>query len=49
LKALAARVDTDSLLKIIKSTNERQAIATHPLSAKLFLEDMLLEYSALFA
>jgi len=49
IKALAVRVDTDSLLKIIKSTNERQAIASHPLSAKLFLEDMLLEYSALFA
>ncbi|MEB0139517.1 MULTISPECIES: DNA polymerase III subunit delta' [unclassified Undibacterium] len=49
LKGLAARVDGDALLKLIDNTNERQAIANHPLSAKLFLEDMLLEYSALFA
>ncbi|MFZ6690726.1 DNA polymerase III subunit delta' [Undibacterium sp. SXout20W] len=48
LKGLASRVEMNSLLKIIKSTNERQANASHPLSAKLFLEDMLLEYSALF-
>ena len=49
IKALVMRVDVNSLLRIIKSTNERQAIASHPLSAKLFLEDMLLEYSSLFA
>lgn len=48
LKALAMRADSDELLKVIKNTNERQAISSHPLSAKLFLEDMLLEYSALF-
>lgn len=49
LRALAAQVETGALLQVIKSTNERQAIASHPLSAKLFLEDMLFEYSALFA
>jgi DNA polymerase-3 subunit delta' len=45
---LATRVKQDALLKIIKSTGERQVIASHPLSAKLFLEDMMLDYSVLF-
>ena len=48
LAALAKQVELNSLLKLIKNTGERQAIASHPLSAKLFIEDMLLEYSALF-
>jgi DNA polymerase-3 subunit delta' len=48
LAILAKRVEMNSLLKILKSTGERQAIASHPLSAKLFIEDMLLDYSALF-
>lgn len=48
LALLAERAKTDALLQIIKNTGERQAIASHPLSAKLFLEDMLLDYSALF-
>jgi DNA polymerase-3 subunit delta' len=49
VKALASAISNEALLTLIKSSNERQAIATHPLSPKLFLEDMLLEYSALFA
>jgi len=49
VKALASAISNEALLSLIKSSNERQAIATHPLSPKLFLEDMLLEYSALFA
>lgn len=48
LALLAARVETGALLAAIKNTGERQAIAGHPLSAKLFIEDMLLEYSVLF-
>ncbi|MFZ6813328.1 DNA polymerase III subunit delta' [Undibacterium sp. Rencai35W] len=48
LAALATRVGTPALLQVIKNTNERQAIASHPLSAKLFIEDMLLDYSSLF-
>ena len=48
LKALSMQVDESALQQFIKNCNERQAIASHPLSAKLFLEDMLLEYSALF-
>lgn len=48
LRALSMQVSDSSLQQLIKACNDRQAIANHPLSAKLFLEDMLLEYSALF-
>jgi DNA polymerase-3 subunit delta' len=48
LSALAASVDLGRLLRGLKSANERRAIAEHPLSAKLFIEDMLLDYSSLF-
>jgi DNA polymerase-3 subunit delta' len=46
LAALAANVHTASLMRVIKSTNERRAVADHPLSPKLFVEDMLLDYTA---
>ena len=46
LAALAAKVHTASLMRAIKATNERRAVAEHPLSAKLFVEDMLLEYTS---
>ena len=49
LAALAARVDAGALLRVLKAANERCAIAEHPLSAKLFIEDMLLDYSTLFS
>jgi len=45
LAALAASVHTANLLRAVKSTNERRAVADHPLSAKLFVEDMLLDYT----
>jgi DNA polymerase-3 subunit delta' len=48
LTALAAQADMGSLQRMVKALNERRAIAEHPLSARLFIEDMLLEYSALF-
>ena len=48
VRALATRVDIAALMGMIQRVNERQAISSHPLSPKLFLEDMLLEYSALF-
>ena len=48
LAVLADRVEVNSLLTLIRHTDERQAISSHPLSAKLFIEDMLLDYSALF-
>lgn len=44
--ALAAKVHTSSIMRAIKNTNERRAIAEHPLSPKLFIEDMLLDYTA---
>ena len=43
--ALAATVHTAKVLLAIKSTNERRAIADHPLSPKLFVEAMLLDYT----
>ncbi|MDB5909579.1 MAG: holB [Massilia sp.] len=46
LAALAATVHTASLLQAIKSANERRATADHPLSPKLFVEAMLLDYTA---
>ncbi len=46
LAALAAKVQTGKLLKALKGANERRAVADHPLSPKLFVEDMLLEYTA---
>ncbi|HJV51163.1 MAG TPA: DNA polymerase III subunit delta' [Noviherbaspirillum sp.] len=49
LTALAGRADVSSLLRALKALNERRAIAEHPLSARLFIEDMLLSYSTLFA
>ncbi len=46
LAALAGRVPTASLNRAIKAAGERRAVADHPLSAKLFVEDMLLEYTS---
>jgi len=49
LAALAGRADASALLRALKMLKERRAIAEHPLSARLFIEDMLLDYSTLFA
>src|SRR5450830_538239 len=46
LEALAARINVSKLMAAIKAANERRAIAEHPLSSKLFLEDMLLDYAS---
>ena len=46
LALLAGKVHTASLMRAIKSVNERRVIADHPLSPKLFVEDMLLDYTA---
>ncbi|MGH8856041.1 MAG: DNA polymerase III subunit delta', partial [Telluria sp.] len=46
LAALAGRVHTAGLNRAIKAAGERRAVADHPLSAKLFVEDMLLEYTS---
>ncbi len=49
LAALAMRSDLAGLAGAVKNMNDRRAIADHPLSARLFIEDMLLEYAGLFA
>ena len=49
LAALAQRVATGDLLQAVKAVDRRRGIADHPLAPKLFIEDMLLEYAALFA
>jgi DNA polymerase-3 subunit delta' len=49
LAALAGRAETGALLKQLKAMNERKAISEHPLSARLFIEDMLLDYASLFS
>lgn len=49
LDALSTQVKLPALLQAIKGAGERRAIAEHPLSPKLFIEDMLLDYSRLFA
>jgi DNA polymerase-3 subunit delta' len=46
LAALADRVHVNKLMRAIKSANDRRAVADHPLSPKLFVEDMLLDYTA---
>ncbi|WP_151634803.1 DNA polymerase III subunit delta' [Noviherbaspirillum aerium] len=46
--ALAQRVEMSDLLGVLKSIKDRRAVAGHPLSAKLFIEDMLLDYASLF-
>jgi DNA polymerase-3 subunit delta' len=46
LAGLAARVQINALSSLVKSVNERRAIAEHPLSPKLFIEDLLLVYAA---
>ena len=48
LTALAQQVENGRLLDVMKGANQRRAIAGHPLSPKLFIEDMLLEYVACF-
>lgn len=45
LAALADKVHISKLTGAIKGANERRATADHPLSPKLFIEDMLLEYT----
>src|SRR3569623_846461 len=43
LSALAQRAPMEELLSLLKAPNERRAVAEHPLAARLFIEDMLLD------
>jgi DNA polymerase-3 subunit delta' len=46
LAGLADKVNLSRLMGAIKGANERRATSDHPLSPKLFIEDMLLDYTA---
>ena len=48
LAALASRVSAEQLQQALKEAGARRAVADHPLSARLFIEDMLLGYAGLF-
>lgn len=48
LSALAARASTGALMTGLQSVARRRAVAGHPLSARLFIEDMMLEYVRIF-
>lgn len=49
LTALAGKMPAGSLSSALKALNQRRRVASHPLSAKLFIEDMLLAYLALYS
>jgi DNA polymerase-3 subunit delta' len=49
LAQLATRIEVSALMQGLKATGDRRRIAEHPLSPKLFIEDMLLEYATLFS
>ncbi|WP_395408179.1 DNA polymerase III subunit delta' [Pseudoduganella sp. UC29_106] len=46
LAGLADKIHVSRLMAALKGANERRAVADHPLSPKLFIEDMLLDYTA---
>jgi DNA polymerase III subunit delta' len=48
LAVLAGQVRVEAILQTLKRLGERRAVAEHPLAAKLFIEDMLLDYARLF-
>ncbi len=48
LTALAAKVPATVLITAAATVSQRRAIADHPLSPKLFIEDMLLDYVNIF-
>ena len=48
LGQLAARVSAERLQQAVRDAALRRAVSDHPLSARLFIEQMLLEYTGLF-
>lgn len=48
LLALVPQVGTEQLQQALRDANQRRSVAEHPLSARLFIEDMLLAYVRLF-
>ncbi len=49
LSGLADQLSQAALLQQLGQLGQRRAVAEHPLSAKLFIEDMLLDYVQLFS
>ena len=49
LAALAQRADVHRLMAGLQAISQRRAVAEHPLSARLFIEDMLLDYARIFS
>lgn len=49
LQTLAQGAELPLLMRALKAANERRAVAEHPLAARLFIEDMLLDYASVFA
>ncbi len=48
LAALSEQVSAERLQQALRDASRRRAVADHPLSARLFIEDMLLAYASLF-
>ncbi len=48
LAQLAARISAERLQQAARDANMRRAVADHPLAARLFIEQMLLDYTGLF-
>lgn len=48
LAALAERATAERLQQALRDANLRRAVADHPLSARLFIEEMLLAYASVF-
>jgi DNA polymerase-3 subunit delta' len=49
LAGLAGKAEPAKLMHALKAANDRRALASHPLSARLVIEDMLLDYLKIFA
>lgn len=49
IEALVPQAGTAPLLQALKGANQRRAVAEHPLAARLFIEDLLLDYARLFS
>jgi len=48
IQALCQRTEPQSVLAYLRFLNTRQALARHPLQAKLFLEELFIRYAGLF-
>jgi len=48
MEALIVRAPLARLQQALRDAGQRRAVAEHPLSARLFIEDMLLQYTGIF-